>query len=168
MSEVLVTVLEDVLMVSDVRIERHCALFSALGASFRTVILSTWPRPDAQRALRLNHLRYDNLVNKDDSVLDTVSWKLTMVREIMGMGWPLAFYLDSDPVVVREVFALGVTTLLLTHRALRPAWLPSDEAPRAWEDLVAFQEAQDEHVAANVGVNEVGGDRTRRRWSLDE
>jgi len=166
-SETLITVLEDVLVQGDRAIPRHITLYKGLATEFRSVILSTLEREEAMRLLRLYGVRYDILLTKDDSILSDVAWKVHAVRECLGVGWRIGFFLDCDPSAVREIFAMGVSSLLLTHHMLRPAWLPSDGPPREWEALVAFQEAQDERSAdrasgrlerlERVDVYEVGG-----------
>ena len=169
MSDTLITVLEDFLCLEDIRLDGHVRMYAALATEFRTVLLTTGDRMRAQRITKINRIRYDLLLSKDDSVLTNTSWKVAQVREVMGMGWPIGMYLDVDPDAVRAVYAMGLTSLLLTHRMLRPSWLPSEGPPRAWEDLVAFQEAQEERTADVGGdVDEVGRGGNRRRWTLDE
>lgn len=157
MSECLITVLEDVLALEDIRLERHNQMYTGLATNFRTVVLSTWPRERAVRVTKLNRIKYDLLMTKDDSVLTDASWKVATVRDFMGNGWNVGLYLDVDPVAVKEVFALGISTLLLTHRMLRPSWLPSEGPPRAWEDLIAFQEAQRDRSTSLVEEGRGGG-----------
>lgn len=161
MSETLITVLEDVLFLEDVRLDRHHQLYKGLATNFKTIVLSTWERGRAIRVLKTNRLTFDLLLTKDASILTDTSWKVAMVREVMGWGWPIGLYLDVDPQAVREVFALGGTTLLLSHRMLRPSWLPSEGPPRAWEDLVSFQEAQLDRSAGLV-------EESAGRWGRGE
>jgi len=161
-SECLITSLEDVLaMDHNSAYGRHVLLYQSLGSNFRTVILTTWDRDEARRWLRTERIRYDLVLTKDASILDDRSWRVAQVKEIMGMGWPIGLYLDSDPETVREVLSLGITTLLLSYRVRRPNWLPAHTPPRAWDDLVAFVDEQREADGASamvVGdVNGVGG-----------
>lgn len=160
MSEALITVLEDVLALEDVRVDRHLLLYRGLAVGFTTVLLSTWERSRAKRVTKTNRIEYDLLLTKDDSILSDTAWKVASVREIMGMGWPIGLYLDVDPSAVLEVFSLGVSTLLLSHRMLRPSWLPSEGPPRAWQDLVSMHEAQLERSSSLVE----GSGGGRGRW----
>jgi len=162
MRECLVTVLEDVLIgTDDVPMDRHLAMWRAMSSEFTTVLLTTWNRDHARRVAHLNHLRYDLLMDKGDSALPDTAWKVYAVTEVLSMGWAIGFYWDVDPVAVREVLAMGQSTLLLSHRVLRPSWLPSDGPPRAWEDLVAFHDSQRAATAdrtpSGSGAAEVGG-----------
>lgn len=148
MAETLVIVLEDVLLQGDRALDRHVTLYQGLATKFRSVVLSTaTDRAAVQNVMRLNRLTYDILMTKDASVLTDVSWKVSAVRECLGVGWQIGLFLDTDPDAVREVYGMGVTSLLLTHHLLRPSWLPSNGPPRAWNDLVEFQEAQRERSA---------------------
>lgn len=165
MAETLITVLEDVLSIEDVRIDRHLALYRALATEFRTVVLTCWDRDRAKRAMALNRCKYDVLLDKGDSALGDVAWKISQVKECLGNGWPVGLYLDVDPHAVREIYSLGVTSLLLTHHMLRPTWLPSDGPPRAWESLVTMQQAQRERTA---GVHQVGGGGAGGGWPLND
>jgi len=144
--ETLIIGLEDVLSIEDNKLDRHLAMFRGLATEFRTVILTCWDRERAQRVLRTNLVRYDVLLDKGDSALDDVSWKVAKVRDCLGQGWPVGLYLDVDPNAVRQVYTLGVSALLLTHHLLRPSWLPSEGLPRAWDQLVAAQEDQRERT----------------------
>ena len=162
MSECLITSLEDVLAIDHNNAwPRHVQVYNNLGITFRTVILTEWDRDEAKRWLRTERLKYDLLMDKGASILTYQSWKLSSVKEIMGMGWPIGLYLDSDPAAVQEAMALGITTLLISFRVRRLNWMPSHSPPRAWDDLVAFVDEQREAdgVGADRGVNEVGGGR---------
>ena len=163
MRECLVVAFEDVLIGTDeVAYPRFLTMYRTMAAEYRTVLLTTLDREHAQRVAALNHVRYDLLMDKANSALTDESWKVTSVREVMGMGWPIGFYWDVDPDVIRQAFAMGVTTLLMSHKVLRPSWLPSQAAPRAWNELVTFVDEQREHDASDRGsggVFVVGGGR---------
>jgi hypothetical protein len=164
--ESLMIALEGVLSIEDNKIDRHLAMYRGLATEFRTVVLTTSPREEAQRIMRSNTVRYEILLDKGDSVLTDVSWKVSQVREALGTGWPVGLYLDVDPDAVRQVYSMGVSSLLLTHHMLRPAWLPSNGPPRAWERLVALQQAQHDRTNG-VQVDEVGS-RSGGGWSIDD
>ena len=167
MREALVTVLEDVLVGSDdVTLDRHVAMWQAMGTSFTTVLLTTWPRERARHVAHVNKLRYDLLLDHGDSAISGAAWKVSQVQEVLAMGWPIGYYLDVDPETVRQILAMGINTLLLSYRVLRPSWLPSSAPPRAWEDLVAFVDeqrdasaqgwtAQNETVISGVTIREI-------------
>jgi hypothetical protein len=160
MAECFITSLEDVLAIDhNSAWSRHVQVFQSLGTTFRSVILTAWERDEAKRWLRTERVTYGLLLDKGASILDNRSWKLSQVKEIMGMGWPIGLYLDADPQAVQEVLALGITTLLVSFRVRRPNWLPSHSPPRAWDDLVAFVDEQREADGSvgDRGVNEVGG-----------
>jgi len=168
--ETMIVALEDVLVQGDRALDRHVAMYTALGTGFRAVVLSCLNREEGQRIMRLAKIRYDIFLTKDDSILTDSAWKVSAVRECLSVGWYIGFYWDVDPVTVREVYSMGVSSLLLSHHMLRPAWLPSNGPPRAWEELVEFQEAQRERSSQGGArdVHEVGSDGSRRRWSLND
>ncbi|MFC4506999.1 MULTISPECIES: hypothetical protein [Streptomyces] len=58
----------------------------------------------------------------------------------------------SDPTVASDLLAAGYTTVLFTHpRYTRPQWKPDYRGePRAWDDLVAEIETQDQHYAQDA------------------
>lgn len=135
-------------VVADDRLEvmEHQRDLYQMLSSARMVVVSTNPDREAVRMfLRTQHLRYDMLLNREQSVaLDKASWKVTQVRNVKAMGWPVAYYLDSEPDVVRRVFAEGTAAMLLAHRLVRPDWLPDSRAPQSWNDLTAFIDEQEE------------------------
>jgi hypothetical protein len=142
-SECLIVPLEDVLaMDANNAWARNVQVYNALGGFFRTVITTRWEREEAKRWMRVERIRYDLLLDKGNSVLNDHAWKVHCVTEVMGMGWPIGLYLDSDPAVIQEVLALGLTTLLVSFRVKRPSWVPGREAPRQWDDLVSFIDEQ--------------------------
>lgn len=143
--------IEDVLIQGDRLLDRHHLMYRALGTSFRSVLLSTGTREAAHEMLVRHRVRYDILLAKDDSILDNSAWKVSAVRECLGIGWRVGLFLDVDPVAVQQVFAMGVTSLLLSHHLLRPSWLPDQGPPRAWDELVAFREQQSERSARMAG-----------------
>jgi hypothetical protein len=154
-NETMVMGIEDVLFQGDRLLERHHTVLKGLATSFRTVLLSTGSREAAQDLLRLNRVAYDILLTKDDSILDDTAWKASAVRECLGIGWRVGLFLDVDPMAVMQVFAMGVSSLLLSHHMLRPSWLPDQGPPRAWDDLVAFREQQNEKSARMAGPETV-------------
>jgi hypothetical protein len=168
MSETMIVALEDVLIQGERALDRHVLMYTALCTQYRSVILSTLDRDEGKRIMKLNRIRYDIFFTKDDSILTDASWKVSAVRDCLATGWYIGFYLDVDPTVVREVYAMGVSSLLLSHHLLRPAWLPTNGPPRAWEELVQFQDAQRERSTdrSKGRVDEVDGGG--RRWSLNE
>jgi hypothetical protein len=164
-NECLIVSLEDVLaMDANNAWARNVDLYGALGGTFRTVVITRWDREEAKRWMRAERVRYDLLLERGNSILNDHEWKLHAVTEVQAMGWPIGVYLDSDPGVVQEVLARGITTLLISFRVARPNWVPVVGAPRAWDDLVAFIDDQREAngVSGEV-VDEVGGGR-RSRW----
>jgi hypothetical protein len=58
----------------------------------------------------------------------------------------------ADPTVASALLAAGYTTVLFTHpRYARPQWKPDYRGePKAWDDVVAEIEAQDEHYAQDA------------------
>jgi len=163
--ESLMIALEGVLAIENNKIDRHLAMYRGLATEFRTIVMTVNDRDEAKRILRSNMVSYEVLLDKGDSVLTDVSWKVAMVREALGTGWPVGLYLDVDPDAVRQVYTLGVSSLLLTHHLLRPAWLPSNGPPRAWERLVALQQAQHDRTTGAVDQVRSGGSGG---WSVDE
>ena len=166
MSECLVTSLEDVLaMDANNAWARNVQVYTALGGFFRTVVTTRWDREEAKRWMRAERVRYDMLLDRGTSILDDRAWKIHCVHEVMAMGWPIGLYLDSDPSVIQEVMALGLTTLLISFKVRRPSWVPSKEAPRQWDELVSFidEQRQADGMREPEGV---GGGR-RSGWPGD-
>jgi hypothetical protein len=148
-SECLITSLEDILaMDANNAWARNVDVYKALATSYRTVVITRWDREEAKRWLRVERVPYDLLLDRGDSILDAQAWKAHCVKEVMAMGWPVGLYIDADPSVVREVLAMGLTTLLVSFRVKRPSWVPTREAPRQWDDLVTFIDEQREAVGA--------------------
>jgi hypothetical protein len=58
----------------------------------------------------------------------------------------------ADPVQASDLLAAGYTTVLFTHpRYTRPQWKPDYRGePKAWDDLVAEIDAQDQHYAQDA------------------
>jgi hypothetical protein len=161
MRECFITVVEDLLIgPGEVPLDRHVLLWRSMSMNFTTVLLTTWNREHAKRVLHTNQMRFDLLLSKDASALTDQAWKVNAVTEVMSMGWPIGFYLDVDPLAVRDVLSMGTATLLLSHRVLRPSWLPSQGPPRAWEELVAFHEQQRERTA-DAAASGVSGTEDR-------
>lgn len=151
MSEVMLCVLEDVLLANvTTPLERHIKMYRGLATQFSQIVVSTWPRHDVEYALHVYNIPFDGIMTKDDSALDDVDWKLSVLRKVAGaMEWPIALYIDGDPGAIRQVLAMGVcSTLLLGHRVQRPSWLPDGSAPREWDRLVSFIDEQKARSAA--------------------
>ena len=102
--ESLMIALEGVLSIENNKIDRHLAMYRGLATEFRTIVLTVGDRDDAKRVLQSNLAKYEILLDKGDSVLTDVSWKVSKVREALGTGWPVGLYLDVDPDAVRQVF----------------------------------------------------------------
>ena len=167
MRECLLTVLEDVLIgPDDIAYPRFYTMYTAMATEYTTVLFTKHTREKAHMLCQTNRIKYDLLMDKGTSALTDESWKVSQVREVSSMGWPIGFYWDVDPYVVRQVFAMGVSTLLLSHRVLRPSWLPSVGPPRAWEELVTFMDEQRQHETSDAGSGGEpvvsGGGRVRR------
>lgn len=149
----IVVAFEDVLSAEGIvqPLFEHHYLYTALASTYRTVVLSTtmgWQ--ETVKFMKVHRLRYDLVRTKEDSVLDAAGWKVAEVREIKGDGWPVAFYLDADPVAYRMVLAEGTSALLLAHRALRPLWLPENRETRAWSEVEAFIDSEREARRSSV------------------
>lgn len=159
MSECLIIPLEGVLAKDATNAwDRNVVIYRSLGTNFRTVIVTTWEREEAQRWLRTATLRYDLLLDRGARILDEGAWKLNCVREVMAMGWPIGLYLDADPKAVQAALAMGVTTMMLSWRVHVPNWVPAQTPPRQWDELVSFADQQreaDGDAAERRGMNEV-------------
>jgi hypothetical protein len=165
MPDSMIVALEDVLIQGDRPLDAQVAMYKALAGNFRSIVLSCLDRDEAKRIMQVNRIRYDIFLTKEDSILTDTSWKVSAVRECLSVGWHIAFYLDVDPNAIREVYSMGITSMLLSHHLLRPSWLPTDGPPRAWDDLVQFSEAQRER---STQPQQVGGGGRRGGWPLDE
>ena len=145
MGECLVIPLEGVLAKdATTGYDRNVLVYRSLAVNFRTVIVTTWDRPEAQRWLRTEQIRYDLLLDRGASILGDKAWRLHCLREVMSMSWPIGLYLDADPDVTQDVLAMGITTLLVSARVRTANWMPSQQPPRQWDNLVAFQDQQRE------------------------
>ena len=153
MSICVILALENVFADERLEVMEHQREFYKMLSTQRTVVVSTNPDREAVvRFLRQHHYRYDLLLNKDATVvLDEVAWKVSAVRNVKATGWPVSYYLDSDPEVVRRVFSEGTVALYIAHRLARPDWLPDHRTPTAWSELIEFVEEQSDKRSAPPG-----------------
>jgi hypothetical protein len=77
-----------------------------------------------------------------DSPHDVSAWKVHVVRDLVAVGYSIAFYIDSDPAAVRSMTADGVDSLLLASSAVVPGEDYRDEPYRPWYALTETIEQQ--------------------------
>ena len=110
----------------------------------RLLMLSQDPDRDRVKAwmARERFSRYADVhCYPEDSLSPFSLWKVEHIRELMGVGHHIAFYIDGDPTAVSMVLEEGVGALL----AVRPGDTPGkkdDMSFTPWLTLVDTIEAQ--------------------------
>lgn len=72
------------------------------------------------------------------------SWKAYQVRHLLQSGSAVAWFIDTDPSAIAEVYVEGVPTMMLSHPYFtRPEFRPdADRQVRPWNDLVTTIETE--------------------------
>jgi hypothetical protein len=81
-------------------------------------------------------------------------WRVQHVKDLMGVGHHIAFYIDSRPEIVGAALEAGVMAMLVARPGVTPGF-QGDMRYSPWNDLVATIEQQNMIRAARS--LEVGG-----------
>lgn len=111
----------------------------------RVVLLSNDPSKDRTKAwlARERISRYADVhCYPVDSLLSPADWRVQHVKDLIGVGHHISFYIDSDPMAVGRALEAGVGTLLLTASASTPGFDPEGPGYSPWYDLVDVIERQ--------------------------
>lgn len=76
-----------------------------------------------------------------DSVMGAQAWKAEKVKDLVGLGHHIGFYVDTDPTTVENVLSIGVDSLLVAN----PSTYPGDREDTKyspWYSLVEKVEGQ--------------------------
>jgi hypothetical protein len=103
------------------------------------VLVDTWLRKEGIRAFA-TVLNYST----SSTAMSLSAWKARQVREFTRNGTAVAWYIDTDPGAIAEVYMEGVPTLLMSNPYFtRPEFRPDAERKvRAWGDLVTTIETE--------------------------
>ena len=124
------------------------ALYDALKPEHRIVLLSENTDYDLVRFwLRKEGFNGYALMRSypSTSVMDKPTWKVSVIREMLGDGWDIAMVIDTNEDVSRRCVHEGVPSLTVSYPAMavRPGRLPETPPPlRSWESVTAKVEEQ--------------------------
>lgn len=111
----------------------------------RVLLLSSDPAKDRVKAwlARERFSRYADVhCYPPDSMLSYAEWKVQHVKELIGVGHHIAFYIDSDPAAVQDALEAGVGALLVAYPGVVPGRSAHDHSYSPWYDLVDSIEQQ--------------------------
>ena len=120
-------------------------LYNIFRDTSRLLMLSTDPNKDKVKAwmARERFHRYADIhCYPNDTVLSPSEWRAQHVKDLMGIGHHIAFYIDSDPDTVKHVLESGVHALLVTSPGVIPGRFEKDYTYSSWYDLVDSIEKQ--------------------------
>lgn len=114
-------------------------LFNALRQGSRIILLSQDPSHDRVRAWlsRESLVKYADLHCRPyNSHLSPIDWKLQRLRDLLGVGYHVGMFVDSDPYVVHKALNMGITSLLFSTPSTFPGRQEKDVRYSPWYDLV--------------------------------
>jgi hypothetical protein len=111
----------------------------------RLLMLSEDPEKDRAKAwmARERFSRYADIhCYPVDSMLSPALWRVQHIKDLMGIGHHISFFVDSDPTAVGMVLEAGVGAMLVVRPGDTPGKRGSDMDYQSWQDLVDTIEAQ--------------------------
>jgi len=119
-------------------------LYNLMKPTSRIILLSSDPYEDRVKSwlVRERFTGYAAVYTHPLGDVRTAKvWKSEKVRDLIGLGHHIGFYLDTDPATIEAVLDLGVDALLVA----KPGSLPGDKADTEyapWYSLVNKVEEQ--------------------------
>lgn len=116
----------------------------------RIIILSSDPNADAVKAwlIRERMTKFAGVFSYDPgSGLSTDDWKVRKVRDLVGLGHKIAFYIDSNPSNVQAMLEFGVDAMLIGYSSsflgeASGGFSEDDRSYKPWYSLVDTIEQQ--------------------------
>lgn len=132
-------------------------LYSIFRDTSRLLLLSDDPNKEKVKAWlareRLN--RYADIhCYPNDTVKNPSEWRVQHVKDLMGVGHHIAFYMDSNPETVKMVLESGVAAILVSHPGVIPGRFETGHTYSSWYDLVDSIEQQAALRASRAVENE--------------
>jgi hypothetical protein len=72
----------------------------------------------------------------DDSPLTAAQWKVQHIRDLVGVGHHIEFFIDSDPDTIKMAVESGITGLLMIYSGVLPGRSETSKGYSSWYDLV--------------------------------
>lgn len=133
-------------------------LYTLLRDTGRIVLLSTDHSKERVQAwlARERFTRYADVhCYPRDSILSPAEWRAQHIKDLMGIGHHISFYIDSDPKTLGMVMESGVDCLLVACPAVSQGFKEKDQGYSPWYDLVETIEKQNTlRAAKDVGDEE--------------
>lgn len=120
-------------------------LYSIFRDTSRLLLLSTEPSKERVKAwlARERFNRYADVhCYPNDTIRTPQEWRAQHVRDLMGVGHHIAFYIDSDADAVKAVLESGVHGMLVASPGVIPGRFEKDHTYSSWYDLVDSIEQQ--------------------------
>jgi hypothetical protein len=115
------------------------SLFHSLRPGSRVILLSQDHSKDRVRSWlsRENIVKYSDLICRPlDCPLEPDKWRIQKVKDLIGIGFHIAFFIDSDPHVISSALDAGVCGLLFASSATVPGRNDKSFKYTPWYDLV--------------------------------
>jgi len=75
-------------------------------------------------------------------MLSPPAWRIQHLKDMMGVGHYISFYVDNDPATVGRALEAGINALLVAQAGDVPGKPERDQAYSPWYDLVDTIEKQ--------------------------
>lgn len=119
-------------------------LYTMLKDSSRVLLVSSEPNVDKVKGwlARERFTRYADLhCYPIVSPLTPPQWKVQHIKDLMGVGHHIEFFIDSDPDTIKMAVEAGVTGVLIAYSGAIPGRIEKDQTYSSWYDLVDTIEA---------------------------
>lgn len=125
----------------------------------RVVLLSNDPSKDRAKAwlARERITRYADVhCYRPESLLTPTEWRIQHLRDLIGVGHHISFYIDSDPRAIGMALEAGVGTLLVTSAVGTPGFGAEELKYSPWYDLVDVIERKSLARASSAAEDDDG------------
>jgi hypothetical protein len=120
-------------------------LYNMLRDSSRIVLLSLDHSKERVQAwmARERMTRYADIhCYPTDSILSPSEWRVQHLKDMIGIGHHISFYIDSDPATVGNALGAGINAILVAQAGDVPGKNEKGQAYSPWYDLVETIEQQ--------------------------
>jgi hypothetical protein len=135
-------------------------LYKMLCDSSRIVLLSMDHSKDRVKAwlARERMTRYADIhCYPPESILSPAEWRIQHLKDLMGIGHHISFYIDSDPTAVAAAMQSGIGALLVGYSGITPGHSDHNGSYSPWYDLVDTIEKQNLLRATKALENDQDG-----------
>jgi hypothetical protein len=135
-------------------------LYSALKETSRLLLLSNDPSKDRVKSwlARERFTRYADVhCYPIDTNMTYAEWRVKHIKDMIGIGHNISFFIDADPEAVGKALEAGVNSMLVAFPGVIPGRMDKEYEYSPWYSLVDTIEQQSMLRASRFVEDEVNG-----------